>query len=176
MSRLGDPFFSDPPTIGLCIYARAASKEHWRCCKSLEKVARAIEINATIKIDVSSARARAVTNHAEISFAGADLFRVRYVDRVDRIWLTCSSIGFCPAFYFPASTVKQIRSRLPHIAASGDQDSRHDRRCSRPRRRNFNFIKNVPLDRADLFKANQFEKREKSHSHFDTRNDAPKQI
>src|SRR5260370_7262526 len=142
MSRLGDPFFSDPPTIGLCIYARAASKEHWRCCKSLEKVARAIEINATIKIDVSAARARAMNDHAEISFAGVDLFRVRYVDRVDRIWLTCSSIGFCPAFYFPASTVKKIRSRLPHIAASAPPNSRHNHPSSPPPTHNSNFINN----------------------------------
>src|SRR5260370_18718140 len=67
-SRLGDAFFGDPPTIGLRIYARAAGKKHRRCCKSLEKIARAIEINATIKIDISAPRARAMNDHVEIFF------------------------------------------------------------------------------------------------------------
>ena len=126
MLRLGGALFGDPLTVGLRIYARAAGKKHFRCCKCLEKIARAVEINATINIDISAARARAMNDRIEISFVRVDLFRVRYIDRVDRIRLTCSSIGFCPAFYVPASPVKRICSCLPDIAASGDQDSRHD--------------------------------------------------
>jgi hypothetical protein len=67
MSRLGGAFFGDPLTVDLRIYARAAGKKDCRRCKCLKKIARAVEINATIKIDVSAARARAMNDFVQPS-------------------------------------------------------------------------------------------------------------
>src|SRR5207249_10318698 len=82
----------------------------------------------------------------------------------------------CPAFYGPAGSMEQIRSCLPDVTTSGDQDLRHDCRFSRCRGRDFNFFKNVFLNSANLFETNQFQKREKSHNDFDSRDDSPEQI
>src|SRR4029077_4627936 len=73
-SSLGGALFGDPLTVSLHIYARATAKKHCRCCKCLEKIARAVEINTTIKIDISAARARAMNDHVKISFASVNLF------------------------------------------------------------------------------------------------------
>ena len=72
MFRFSVAFFCDPFAICLRVNARAAGEQNSRTSKALEESARAVQINMTIKIDIATARARAMNHGIEIFRLGAN--------------------------------------------------------------------------------------------------------
>ena len=85
MLRGRNAFFCHQLAIHLCVHARAAREHHCRLIKSFQKIARAFQVNAAVKIDVAAARARTMDHGTETLCACGNLIRVRNVDRNNRI-------------------------------------------------------------------------------------------
>src|SRR6266487_439951 len=85
MLRFSRAFFCNPISIVLRVNARAASKQNSRTSKSFEKIARTLQINAPVKIDIATARTCAMNHGIESSFLRAHLIRLRNIDRANRI-------------------------------------------------------------------------------------------
>ena len=73
-------FLGDPLAVLLPINARAAREQDCRSNKSIEEIARAVQINTTVKIGISAARARAMNNGIKILGPRVDLLPLRDID------------------------------------------------------------------------------------------------
>jgi len=73
-------FLGDPLAVLLPINARAAREQDCRSNKSIEKIARAVQINATVKVDTSAARTRAMNDGIKILGPRVDLLSLRDID------------------------------------------------------------------------------------------------
>src|ERR1700730_18259489 len=69
-------FFCRPFAVGLRINAGAAGKEHYRFGKPTEKIACAVQIDATIKIHIAATSTGAVNHRFEISWTRGNFARV----------------------------------------------------------------------------------------------------
>jgi len=77
--------FGDPGTATLRVDARAARKEHLRSRKSIEKIARAVEVDMAISIGVTAARADALDYRVKRYIARSNPSSIRDIDRADQI-------------------------------------------------------------------------------------------
>jgi hypothetical protein len=72
----------------LAVNARAAREQHPRSSKSIDKIARTVQVDFAICICIAAARASAVDYRVERSRPRANLSLIRYIDRMNRIRLS----------------------------------------------------------------------------------------
>src|SRR2546423_14768365 len=127
--RLGRAFFRYPLAAGLSVHAGAADEENFRPGETIEQIAQALEIYLTIAIGIAATRAGRMNNSVEFVIPGGNLSCVGKVDCFDPVRLFGQFSGrfrrTSPTFHFPTVSDKQVGSRLPEIAATGNQDARH---------------------------------------------------
>jgi len=72
----------------LRVNASAARKEELRSNESIEKIARAVQVDLAIGICIAAARASAVDYRIERSRPRANLSLIGYIDRINRVRLS----------------------------------------------------------------------------------------
>src|SRR5580700_8875368 len=125
--------------VRLRVHAGTAREQKFRAAKPVNKISRAVEINAPVKIDIAAASTRTMNYDVEVSFTRSDIF---FIGNVDAVCTNAALREFlsrlrrqCPPFDFPMFGRQQIRQRLSQITASGDEGARHDVNLTRRPRR-----------------------------------------